>query len=137
MKVAEKIPFNIIVITKQYLISLSIYLIFRLVLFFTEFNRIDGDVELLDILRAFLFGLRFDIVVSGYILILPFVLLSINNLFERDFKIIRIIVFTWINIFFIASFLVCAGNIPYFNQFFSHITFSTFSVIDTKNISFL
>ena len=129
MKIIGKLPFNVKVIAKQYLLSLSIYFVFRVILFGTEIDRIDGSVNLIDVLQAFLLGLRFDLVISSYILILPFVLLSLNTIVEKDFKRIRKIVFAWCCIFYVASFLVSIIDIPFFNHFFVRLTYSSFDAL--------
>ena len=81
-------PSNIKITAKQYILILPLFFVFRLILFFTNINFIGNDVEFIDIIQAFVWGLRFDVVVSSYILILPFVLLSINSIFEKKFKVL-------------------------------------------------
>jgi phosphoglycerol transferase MdoB-like AlkP superfamily enzyme len=128
---------NIKIIFKLYILSIAIFSVFRLIFFFTEFGSINPDTELTTILFAFLIGLRFDVVISSYILILPFVLLSINAIPEKDFKKINKIVFVWCCILSIAAFLICAIDIPYFNHFFTRLTYSSFDAITNGDASFI
>jgi len=155
---------NIKIIPKLYIASIAIFSIFRLILFFGEIGRIDNETEITTILLAFLMGLRFDVVISSYILILPFVLLSINTIIDSCFvfanevkqtteiqnglprlrlamtnkeKIIKRIIFAWCCIFSIASFLVCAIDIPYFNHFFVRLTYSSFDAFGDGDTSFI
>ena len=59
-------------ILKIYLLALSVFSVFRIMLFLSEFDRIDEkEVAILTIFKSFIMGVRFDIVISGYILILP------------------------------------------------------------------
>jgi hypothetical protein len=71
---------------KLYLLSLSLFFLFRLVLFISEFGRIDETTESIDVLYAFLMGLRFDIVVTGYLLILPFFVLTVASFFKFRYE---------------------------------------------------
>lgn len=137
MKFLQKIPTNLTIIIKQYILSLTIYFIFRLILFGTEINRIDDSVNFIDILHSFLLGFRFDLVVSSYILILPFVLLSINTIAEKDFKLIRKIVFAWCCIFSIGTFLFSIIDIPFFNHFFTRLTYSSFDALKDGNAGWI
>ena len=59
-------------ILKIYLLALSVFSVFRIILFLSEFDRIDGnEVAVTTIVKSFIMGVRFDVVISGYILILP------------------------------------------------------------------
>jgi phosphoglycerol transferase MdoB-like AlkP superfamily enzyme len=72
--------------------------------------------------QAFLMGWRFDTAVSGYILALPLVVLSLVSWFGWKSKKIYS-VFSWYLIaLYLISFLICSADIPYFNYFFSRIT---------------
>ncbi|MBU1114460.1 MAG: LTA synthase family protein [Bacteroidetes bacterium] len=125
----------IAIVIKLYILSLSIFFIYRAVLFFTELDRIDFAVdELSDIISAFVFGLRFDIVISGYILLLPILFLFVLDIFKYKSKITSLIMFGFIFTLFSLSFIIAAADIPYFNQFFSRITIDAFQWIDSPLI---
>ena len=128
---------NIKIVFKLYILSIAIFSVFRFILFFSEIDRIGSDTEIATIFFAFIMGGRFDIVISSYILILPFVLLSINTIPEKDFRITKKIVFCWCSVLSITSFLVCAIDIPYFNHFFNRLTYSSFDAISDGDASFI
>lgn len=135
-KIDKIIPAVILKIIKVYLLALLFFSVFRLILFFTEQNRIDSSVVLTDILYAFFMGMRFDIVISSYILILPFIVLSIFSFFKSTFAVINKVLFFFIYTLFFVAFMICAIDIPYFNQFFSRFSISAFEWIDSPAFVF-
>ncbi|WP_338760775.1 sulfatase-like hydrolase/transferase [Bernardetia sp. ABR2-2B] len=116
---------------KLYTIVLLFFSAFRVMLFFTELDRIDSTVPFQDILSSFFMGLRFDIVIASYILILPYFILAVASLFKKEYKIIHRIVFYFIVFLFIIAFLICAVDIPYFNQFFARFSITAFEWFDS------
>jgi len=125
---------NISIILKTYLLALGFFFIFRLILFLTELERIERfSAEFRTIFLAFVMGVRFDVVISGYILILPFFVLSVLFILNRHPKWLYNVIFYWIFILFTFAFLVCAADIPYFNQFFSRFSVSAFQWIDSPS----
>ena len=122
--------FHIISTAKTYLVALTVFSVFRLILFITELGRIDDNTPLRDILGAFIMGLRFDIVISGYIMALPYLALTILTIGGWNLRMLRRVIFYFIIIGFGSSFLVCAADIPYFNQFFSRFSITAFEWIN-------
>ncbi|MDR2814358.1 MAG: sulfatase-like hydrolase/transferase [Prevotellaceae bacterium] len=120
---------------RVYLLALCIFSLFRLLLFATQlvgnaaFDA--GQAGWRNILTAFLMGVRFDLVVTGYIMLLPFVALSAMQLLNRRAGWGMVAVRWWIFTLFALSFTVCAADIPYFNQFFSRFTVVAFTWIDS------
>lgn len=122
---------HIITIVKTYLLVLSVFFVFTLILFFTEINRINLDEDSWgDIIMAFIMSIRFDIVISGYILLLPALVLSVTNALKIDKPWLNQVIFYWVFIFFTISFAICAADIPYFNQFFSRFSIGAFEWMD-------
>ena len=116
---------------KIYLLSVSIFFLFRLCLFVLEFEKVHFQEEtILTILHAFLIGVRFDIVVTGYILLIPAVILLFMEIIGKSSKIVDTVIFYWIFILFSLSFLISSIDIPYFMQFFSRFSVSAFEWID-------
>ena len=76
-------------------------------------------------------GLRFDIVVSGYILILPALVLMILDFFGLASKFVYRFLFGWIFLLFSVAFFISAADIPYFDQFFSHVSMGAFEWADS------
>lgn len=130
LRCSTMVPKNIRATLKIYAFSLTIFSVFRFILLLTEWDRLGIDTPFTDILYSFVTGVRFDIVTSGYVLLLPFVLLSILAV-AGDIKLLRQISFYFIYILFSISFLVCAADIPYFNQFFSRFSVSAFGWLDS------
>ena len=114
-----KIPHIIIQFIKIYFISIVFFTTFRIILFFTKMDLINSSVEFKDIVLSFLMGIRFDIVISSYVLSLPVVILSICSILKIQSVIIFNIITYYIITLFSIAFLVSAIDIPYFNQFFS------------------
>lgn len=127
----KKYP-TIKLILRIYALAISVFFIFRFILFVTEFDRVDfQEVGLITILEAFVTGVRFDIVIAGYIIILPALILLLTEIFNRKSKIIERIVFYWMALFFTIAFMITATDIPYFNHFFSRLSMSVFEWFDS------
>lgn len=124
-------------ILKTYLLVISIFFDFRLILFFTELDRVDfsGD-RISTVLLAFLMGVRFDVVISGYILLIPALLLSAMEILNKDAGFLKKFVFYWIFALFTVAFLICSADIPYFNQFFSRFSIGAFEWMDNPGFVF-
>ncbi|MGV9004574.1 LTA synthase family protein [Flavobacterium sp.] len=71
-------------------------------------------------------GVRFDIVIASYILAVPFLIFSIQFISNRNFQVVNKIVFYYIFILFSVAFMVCAADIPYFNQFYARFSITAF-----------
>ena len=132
MMIEKFVPSVILKFIKLYLSVLLLFMLFRIVLFFTETSRITHADKLMDICYAFLMGLRFDIVISSYILALPFLILTIFSFFKR-IKILNTIISVYLITFFSLAFLVCAIDIPYFNQFFARFSITAFEWFDNPS----
>ena len=128
---------NIRLVIKTYALVLSIFTIFRIILFYTEIDRLNfNEVSLLTIIKSFIMGVRFDAVISGYILFLPALVLFIFEIIQNKNRTIWQIIFYWIFIFFTIAFLISAADIPYFNQFYDRFSIGAFEWIDNFNFVF-
>ncbi len=119
---------NIKLVLKTYALVLGIFAIFRLILFFTGLSYITPQDSIVTILHAFFNGLRFDLVISGYILFFPFLALSVIAMIRPSSALPAKILFYLLFILFTLAFIVCAADIPYFNQFFMRMNVGGFSV---------
>ena len=127
---------NIFLILKTYLLVLSIFSIFRIILFLTELEMLDFDqVAVLTVIQSFIMGIRFDIVISGYILFIPAFTLFILEIFQINYSGIRKFFLYWTFILFSVAFMISSGDIPYFNQFFERFSIGAFEWFD--NIDFV
>ncbi|MCB8963790.1 MAG: LTA synthase family protein [Bacteroidales bacterium] len=122
---------NISVIVKLYIIALSIFTAFRIVLFITEIDKVSGDAVFINTVKAFLMGVRFDIVICGYILLLPFLLLSLMQVVAKPIRVVNTIVFVWVFALFTLAFAISSADIPYFNHFFNRLNTSAFLWMDS------
>lgn len=119
-----------------YLMGILLFTLFRVLLFISALDKLGDNYDISDIFLSFLMGLRFDTVISGYLLILPFVLLTFNQFYNRFEKIVSTIVFVIVFIAYSIAFLVCAADIPYFHQFYTRFTVDAFKWVDTPGIVF-
>jgi len=121
-----------IVVLFRYLVSvhltaLIILSLFRIFLFIDNLSKIvnvDSTAYLLA--NALFIGIKFDNLISSYVLLLPLVITTILALTNKvSSKLI-----TGINIFFITFysliFIISAADIPYFSYFFTHIGIGAF-----------
>lgn len=130
---------NITTTLKIYLLLISSFTFFRILLFITNWDKIlrsDGSADWMNILLAFIMGLRFDIVVSGYILILFFFFLTILDVWGKKPNIIVKPLFYLLFILSSLALLLSAADIPYFNHFYSRITITAFQWIDNPAFVF-
>jgi len=119
-------------IARIYILVLSLFFVLRTILFYTGIDRLDLSKEpLSNVFHAFIMGIRFDIVISGYILFFPALFLLIFEIFNLNKRIIKKIVFYWTLILFSISFMIGASDIPYFNQFFSRFSMGAFEWADS------
>ena len=122
----QKVYKNICIVLKIYSLSLILFTLFRVVLFLSDFSKINNSLSISDVFYSFFMGLRFDIVISSYILALPFLIFTFQFINNKNFKVINKILFYYIFIFFSISFLVSAADIPYFNQFYTRFSITAF-----------
>ncbi|PCI94678.1 MAG: hypothetical protein COB15_13560 [Flavobacteriales bacterium] len=126
----RKFP-NILLILKTYGLILSIFFVFRLILFFTEIDRVNfNDVSLITVIQSFIMGVRFDTVITGYIMLLPTLMLVISSFFKAQYPIIKRIIFFWIFVLFTICFVISGADIPYFNHFYSRFSIGAFAWFD-------
>ena len=75
-----------------------------------------------DMAWAFLFGLRFDAVITAYVMMLPFLVLGLYSFFSRPGKaVVRGVMVYFIMVCMLLAFIFCA-DVPYFLQFGSRLS---------------
>lgn len=116
-------------VLKTYGLVLSVFLIFRLIFFFTNISAL-ADSSVLTILTAFVMGLRFDIVILGYIMLFPALFMFIFEITKIKSQLINNILFYIIFVAFSITFGICASDIPYFAQFNDRFTIGAFEWFD-------
>jgi phosphoglycerol transferase MdoB-like AlkP superfamily enzyme len=94
-----------------------------------------AEFESSDVLHAFLIGIRFDTVVLSYILLLPFLALTIAYIARTQgrglIRIVSVFLFTSLSL----SLVILVSNIPYFLHFFSPLSTVAFLWIDHPQYS--
>ena len=127
------IPKHIIYLFFTYLLGILLFTLFRVILLAVEYKHlgdIPGPERLTILLKAFFMGFRFDTVISGYILFIPLLVLSITSSLRIDNKIIYRFIFVYLYISYLFAFLICGIDIPYFNHYFSHLTVVVLTWLD-------
>lgn len=136
MNLLKKTPSVIQLFIKIYFTVVLFFGLFRLILFIRERSKLDDSASFIDIPHAFLIGLRFDLVVSGYILALPFVFTAALSFFKGEHKLFKRILFYFTAITFSIAFFISAADIPYFHQFFSHISITALEWMNSPGFVF-
>ncbi|MCD4683377.1 MAG: hypothetical protein K8R86_08865, partial [Bacteroidales bacterium] len=134
MKLNKFIPHHLLFLFFTYLTGILFFTAFRITLLLNEVNRLNdlpqGESFVL-LLNSFFMGFRFDTVISGYILSIPFIMLLITSTFRFTNRIISRIIFWYLFVLYCVAFLICAADIPYFNQFFARFNVSAFLWAET------
>jgi phosphoglycerol transferase MdoB-like AlkP superfamily enzyme len=124
------IPLYIRFLLSVYLTGMGFFTLFRVLLFLCNLGRLSNlpFSRFNLIFQAFLNGLRFDTVVSGYILAVPFLVLSASALLpeRHQLRLFRSMVFYTV-FFYSLAFFVCSVDIPYFTHFFSRVSTGIFA----------
>lgn len=114
---------HIIFLLKVYLTGILFFTAFRLLLLATNLDQLPNLPHPAGLLwRAFVMGWRFDTVVSGYILALPLVLLTIAALPVWEARSFYRAVVIFLMAGYALAFFGCSADIPYFRQFFARLT---------------
>lgn len=130
MKKNLRIPLNIKYIFSVYFTGILFLTFARLILFiqhYGEFNNIPGSI----IWKSFWMGFRFDTVVSGYVLVLPFVLFAVSAFIKNRSKILVNVASIITIIEYVVLLFISAADIPYFNHYNSRITISALTWADS------
>ncbi len=134
----KQIPAYLRFFLKIYLSTLIIFTFLRILLFVVVFFYW-GNISGLSfglVLHAFLNGLRFDLVVLGYIFIVPFILFGISDFLKIKSKTLYNIITVYIITLVSISFLITCADIPYFLQYFTRLNTAAFAWIDDGTYMF-
>jgi phosphoglycerol transferase MdoB-like AlkP superfamily enzyme len=130
------IPNHIRTVFKVYLLGIVFFTIFRIINFVLQYDKLElipNDEFLSIVFQSFLMGLRFDTVISGYILAVPFLMLLLNEYLLKT-QTVSIIVKFFLLILYGIAFLISAFDIPFFDYFFDRMNVSVFLWIE--NVDF-
>lgn len=130
-KIKHYLPVFIPLVIKLFLIEFLLLNGCRLVFYFAFRTQDTAQVGAAQVLMAFVRGFEFDMVISTYALILPILLLWLNNYFFGRTKLFHnAALVSTIALFGIYA-LVSAADFPYFNQFRSHLNRQAFLWADS------
>ena len=129
------IPLSIQFILKLHLLTLVIFSAFRLLFLIAAWEQI-GNGTFNEILEAFANGLRYDNSISGYLLIIPYLLSLFVELIPIKAKWYKSI-YLWLMlpIYYFAIF-ACGADIPYYLYFNTRLTSTVFNWFATPDIVF-
>ncbi|MEK9658107.1 MAG: sulfatase-like hydrolase/transferase [bacterium] len=116
------IPF--VFVLRLYLLGAVAFFMFRIALFCVGVRHLLADSSLGDIVLAFWMGLRFDLVICSYLLVIPYLLLIFFTLFRLKSRWVLFPLYGLIFCLFCVSFIISAADIPYFNHYFSRLSIS-------------
>ncbi|MBM2813892.1 MAG: sulfatase [Ignavibacteria bacterium] len=135
LKINNYIPYSLVFLFKIYFLGIIIFTLYRLGLLLSNLSLL-SDVPAKYTYMAFLQGLRFDTVISGYILIFPFILSMALSLIPIRQFFLKYLIFIILSIFYILSFAVCTTDIPYFMHFSSRITLAILNWTGASSMAF-
>jgi phosphoglycerol transferase MdoB-like AlkP superfamily enzyme len=115
-----------------YLLAMGIFTLFRLLLLAFHLDQLHdlGAAKWQLVGRALWMGVRFDTVISCYILLLPVVAASVLLWLGRLTPLALQIEYAAVMLLFSVTFLLCTVDIPFFNHFFVRLNSSVFTWID-------
>ena len=126
---------NITTTLKLYLLIVFTFTVFRVVLLLSSIEKL-GDASAILLAESFLMGLRFDIVITSYMLILPYVLFSIDYLIPLTSSFLPKLNAILVKTFIFIAFAISATDIPYFNQFYSRLSITALEWLDSPKFVF-
>jgi len=121
---------------RLYLTAVLVFGFFRFLLFYRQKENVlqDNLTSFSDILSSFLWGLRFDALVTGFIVIIPFLLLLFYETTHKSFY--KKSAFWIAFILFSLAFMLSAANVVYYHKFYQFITVKSIEWFDQPAIVF-
>ena len=114
-----------------YLVTLGLFTFYRILLFILSYHRVVPVQEhLYDIIGAFGMGIRFDVVITGYVVLVPFVVWFIFDVISVRHSAVIWGIRAYITGLFALCFLISTADIPYFLQFFQRFSIGAFDWSD-------
>ena len=113
---------HILYLFSVYSLGLCFFSAIRLALLFSQWEQTINLPDTNSLLRQALWmGIRFDTVISCYILLLPLFALLLASIFGWNNRIPAKICTTFIAVLYGIALFLCIADIPYFAEFFKHI----------------
>ncbi len=132
------IPKHIRFIFFTYLWGILFFSLFRIVLFATQWSSYLQlpDERLSLIARAFFMGWRFDTAISGYLLALPLLVLTVAALFPFQKRFLYNSITWFIGIIYSLAFVMCVADIPHYDHFYSRLNSMIFQWLHALDFGF-
>ncbi len=113
-----------------YLLGILFFTIFRVAFVLASKDYLPQNS--FDILfDAFAMGIRFDTVITSFILSIPFLMLSVINLVKIKSVFFNKLIKVYLSFVFVFAYMLCAIDIPYFKYNLSRLTVAVFNWMDT------
>jgi phosphoglycerol transferase MdoB-like AlkP superfamily enzyme len=111
---------------------MGIFTLFRLLLLLFNLDQLQdlGTAKWPLVCRALWMGVRFDTVISCYVLFFPVVIATVLLWLGRLTPCILRTGYAIVTVLFSVSFLLCSIDIPFFNHFFTRLNSSIFTWIE-------
>jgi phosphoglycerol transferase MdoB-like AlkP superfamily enzyme len=103
---------------------------YRLLFLFTGRHQLNG-APAWAVIKALGMGLRFDTVISGFLLAVPLVLMSVAAGFKWESKIFYKLMTVFLWLVYSLAFFGCGADIPYFLHYYSRLTVAALQWTDT------
>jgi len=128
--IGRTIPRHLVFFGSVYATGIMAFTLFRTVLLIVERAQA-SDVPTSVMLEAMFMGFRFDTVVSGYILALPLLLLSVAAAVGHQPRWLHTATLHYLASLYSVAFLICAADIPFYDHFLSRLTITALAWTDT------
>jgi len=128
----KRTPITVRYILSVYVTGLLFFTFFRCLLVYTNAASLHSIPAVWGILFHTMFmGLRFDTVVSGYVLILPATILLVSELLNLLKRPVILAAHIFICALYTAAFFICAADIPFFKNYNNRLNVSILNWIDS------
>jgi phosphoglycerol transferase MdoB-like AlkP superfamily enzyme len=111
---SQKLPAEIRFILSVYLAGMIFFFLFRVILILSNLE-LAQQIPTPTMVQALIMGLRFDTVISGYLLILPLILFFVFSFISRQKRLERIILL-FLTLIYSIAFFICSADIPWFRH---------------------
>jgi phosphoglycerol transferase MdoB-like AlkP superfamily enzyme len=129
----SRLPARLRFILYTYLAGLVVFTLLRVLLIFSNYysaQQVPFDV----MLQAMLMGLRFDTVISGYILILPLILFFLFSFSNKRLHLLNKFIFYFLYLIYVIAFFTCCADIPWFAHDETRLTVAALHWTDTPGM---
>lgn len=126
----KSIPNHLLFLFSVYTTGIVAFTLFRTILLIVESAQI-GDAPTSVVLEAMFMGFRFDTVISGYILALPLLVLSLAAIIGYQRGWLHTATLHYLVSLYSAAFVICAADLPFYDHFLSRITITALAWTNT------